>query len=269
MTALEPVTLITGASSGIGLELARVFAKHGHRVALVARSASKLNDLAASIAGDYGAKPYVMAADLGIREGPACLAAAMANQNIEPEILVNCAGFGIRGLACDIAIADQMAMIDLNIRTLTDLSLRWIDSFARHRGGILNVSSIAGFFPRPGMAVYHASKSYVLSLSEALHAEFAPYGIRVSALCPGPVATPFMMRARIPDGHFPRFLYRSAGRVAEEGYRGFIAGKRVIIPGSHNRLAAWLGRVAPRRLYLGLSANRLDEAARSGTHSAL
>ena len=110
-------------------------------------------------------------------------------------------------------------MIDLNVRVLTELSLRFVESLARHRGGILNVASVASFMPGPGMAVYHATKAYVLSFSEALHRELGAQGVRVTALCPGPVETEFMARAGIPEGYFPHFLSRSAERVAQRRLR--------------------------------------------------
>ena len=138
-------------------------------------------------------------------------------------------------------------MIDLNVRVLTELSLRFVDSLARHRGGILNVASVASFMPGPGMAVYHATKAYVLSFSEALHRELGGQGVRVTALCPGPVETEFMARAGIPENYFPHFLSRSAERVAQEGYDGLMRGRRVVIPGSNNKLAALLRTVAAAR----------------------
>ena len=147
-------------------------------------------------------------------------------------------------------------MIDLNARALTDLSLRFVDSLARHRGGILNVASVAGFMPGPGLAVYYATKAYVLSFSEALHHELAPKGIRVTALCPGPVATEFQSRAGMPEGYFPSILDRSVERVARDGYDGLMAGKRVVIPGFPNRVAAFLPRLVPRGIVLAVM-NRL------------
>jgi hypothetical protein len=137
-------------------------------------------------------------------------------------------------------------MIDLNCRTLTDLSLRFIDSLARHRGGILNVASISGFIPGPGMSVYNASKAYVISFSVGLRRELRPKGIRVTALCPGPVPTEFQARAGINDVHYPRGFDRSAEEVARQGYAGLMRGKSVVIPGLHNKLIPWLPRVLPR-----------------------
>ena len=171
MSDLRPVTVITGASSGIGAALARVFARNGHELALVARREDRLRALADEIAAAGGAKPLVIPADLQ-RDGAArALGEALAAQGAEPQYLVNNAGFGLVGGAATLERAEQMDMIDLNVRALADLSLAFVDSLARHRGGILNVGSMAGFLPGPGMAVYYATKAFVLSFSEALHSE--------------------------------------------------------------------------------------------------
>jgi len=148
-------------------------------------------------------------------------------------------------------------MIDLNCRTLTDLSLRWINSLARNRGGILNVASISGFIPGPGMSVYNASKAYVISFSVGLRRELRPKGIRVTALCPGPVPTEFQARAGILDVHYPRGFDRSAQEVAREGYRGLLRGKAVVVPGVHNKLIPWLPRVLPRSFIADMVYGRL------------
>ncbi len=171
MSPMQPVCLITGASAGIGAALARVFAQSGHALVLTAQHETPLNALADEIAAAGFARPHVITADLASPNGPSQLAAALRAAGLEPSIVVNNAGFGLLGEAADLDRAQQLAMIDLNIRALTDLSLRWLDSITRHRGGILNVASIAGFLPGPGMAVYHATKAYVLSFTEAMHAE--------------------------------------------------------------------------------------------------
>jgi len=132
------------------------------------------------------------------------------------------------------------------VRALTELSIAFADSLQRHRGGILNVASLAAFLPGPGMAVYYASKAYVLSFSEALHQELAGRGVRVTALCPGPVPTEFQARAGIPETYFPRILARSAERVARDGYNGLMRGKRLVVPGTENKVATFLPRLLPR-----------------------
>jgi short-subunit dehydrogenase len=147
-------------------------------------------------------------------------------------------------------------MIDVNVRALTELSLAFVESLARRKGGILNVASLASFLPGPGMAVYYATKAYVLSFSEALHSELKPRGVRVSALCPGPVPTEFAERAGLRAGLAPGLLTQSAKRVAELGYRGLMAGRRLVVPGLPNKLVTLALRIAPRRLVLRMVGAR-------------
>jgi short-subunit dehydrogenase len=255
-----PVTLITGASAGIGAALANVFAGHGHALVLAARRAPQLKALADAIEERGHARPHVIVIDLGQTDAAARIEDELRERGLEVKFLVNNAGFGLLGAAVDLDRAQQLAMIDLNVRVLTELSLRFVASISRHRGGILNVASVASFMPGPGMAVYHATKAYVLSFSEALHRELGGQGVRVTALCPGPVETEFMSRAGIPEGTFPNFLSRSAERVAQNGYDGLMRGRRVVVPGSANRVAAWLARLLPRRLVLWMlrAATRSD-----------
>src|SRR5256714_7931703 len=196
----ERVTLITGASAGIGTELARVFASKGHRVVLVARRADRLRKLAEEIVAGGAAAPIVIACDLEQPDAGDKIAATLASEGVEVEYVVNNAGFGLFGNAIELDRAQQLGMIAVNIRMMTDLSLRFSDQLIRHRGGILNLGSIAGFLPGPGMAVYYASKAYVLLFSEALRGELAPRGVRVTTLCPGSVATEFPARAGIKPG---------------------------------------------------------------------
>jgi short-subunit dehydrogenase len=248
----RPKALITGASAGIGAALADVFADNGHALVLVARRAGPMKALADAIEERGRARPHVMALDLGRRDAAAQIEDELRQADLEPQYVVNNAGFGLVGDAATLDRAEQLGMIDLNVRVLTDLSLRFVDSLSRHRGGILNVASVASFMPGPGMAVYHATKAYVLSFSEALHRELAAQGVRVTALCPGPVETEFMARAGIPQGYFPGFLARSTERVAREGYEGMIQGRRVVVPGSSNKVAALLPRLLPRGLMLSM-----------------
>jgi short-subunit dehydrogenase len=247
---MKPVTLITGASAGIGTELARVFAAHGHALVLVARREDRLNALAEEIAAAGRPRPTVLVADLGERDAPARLAAELAARGLEPEIVVNNAGFGLMGAAAELDRADELAMIDLNIRALTELSIRFVDSLARHRGGILNVASTAAFLPGPGMAVYFASKAYVLSFTQALHRELAGRGVRVTALCPGPVPTEFQARANLRLDRSQHWLELPAGRVAQIGYDGFMRGQRVVVAGAGNKFVVSLLRFIPAALLL-------------------
>jgi len=264
MSSTAPVTLITGASSGIGAALAREFARHGHPLLLVARREDELNSLADQIAAAGHARPTVISADLGTPAGIAQFADAVRARGLDVSILVNNAGFGLLGEAAALDLTRQLAIIDLNNRALTELTLRFLDGIVRHKGGILNVASIAGFLPGPGMAVYHASKAYTVSLTEALHAELKADGVKVCALCPGPVPTGFFHRAGMPRDYFPRFLARPADRVAREGYEGFMGGHRIVVPGTANRIVTLLPRLVPRALVLAVVAWRWKRHARGG-----
>src|SRR5690348_12362132 len=257
MTNSRPVTVITGASAGIGVALARIFAQHGHELALVARREDRLNALADEIAARAARRPIIIVLDL-LQPGAAQrISEALAAQDAEPQFVVNNAGFGLVGLASARDRGEQLQMIDLNVRALTELSLAFVDSLARHRGGLLNVGSMAGFLPGPGMAVYYATKAYVLSFSEALHSELKPRGIRVAVLCPGPVPTEFAERAGVSGGKLaPSILTQSAEGVAEAGYRGLMDGHRTIVPGLLNRLITVLIRLIPRRIVLAVVDSR-------------
>jgi hypothetical protein len=252
----ERVTLITGASAGIGTELARVFASHGHRLALVARRADRLEALATEITAAGGAAPIVIPCDLVQPDSGDRIAEALAAAGVEVEYVVNNAGFGLFGRAVQRDRSDQLDMIAVNIHALTDLSLRFSDQLIRNRGGLLNVGSIAGFMPGPGMAVYYATKAYVLSFSEALHRELRKKGVRVTALCPGPVSTEFHARAGLDYKPRSSPLELPASKVAEAGYRGFARGKRLVVPGGLNKLIPLLTRILPRALVLAVSAVR-------------
>ncbi|MDO9560524.1 MAG: SDR family oxidoreductase [Bradyrhizobium sp.] len=246
----ERVTLITGASAGIGTELARVFASNGHRVVLVARRADRLTQLADEIVAAGGAVPIVISCDLEQPDAGDRIAAILAAEGVEVEYVVNNAGFGMFGRAIVRDRAEQLGMIAVNIRALTELSLRFSDALILHRGGILNVASIAGFLPGPGMAVYYASKAYVLSFTEALRAELAPRGVRVTALCPGPVPSEFQARAGFLPGLDSAILNVSPADVAQAGYRGLMANKRAVIPGLGVKVVPFLLRLFPRGFIL-------------------
>jgi short-subunit dehydrogenase len=260
---MTPVVLITGASSGIGAALARVFAAHGHELVLVARRQDRLNALADEIAAAGRSRPTVLAVDLERRDAASVIAAELSAKAMEPAVVVNNAGFGLSGAAAAVSRDEQLAMIDVNVRALTELSLMFVDSLARHRGGILNVASMAAFLPGPGMAVYYASKAYVLSFSEALHRELSDRGVRVTTLCPGPVPTEFQARSGMQLNAAARALELSAERVAQIGYDAFMRGKRVVVAGINNRIAVSLMRLVPNGLLLRLVDQR-PRAARGG-----
>ncbi len=246
----ERVTLITGASAGIGAELARIFAAKGYRVALIARRADRLSELANEITAAGGAAPIVIACDLEASDAGEVIAKALAAADVEVEYIVNNAGYGLFGNAVDLDLAAQLGIIAVNVRALTDLSLRFSESVIRHHGGILNIGSIAGFLPGPGMAVYYASKAYVLSFTEALRQELAPYGVRVTVVCPGPVPTEFQSRAGFRPGFDSAILNVSAKEVARQAYAGLMANKRAVMPGLGVKLVPPLLRLFPRSFIL-------------------
>ncbi len=250
----ERVTLITGASAGIGTELARVFASNDHRVALVARRADRLEALAREIVAAGGAAPIIIPCDLEQTDACDKIAAVLTAEGVEVEFVVNNAGFGLFGRAADMDRTEQLGIVAVNIRTLTDLSLRFSNSLIRHRGGILNVGSVAGFLPGPGMAVYYASKAYVLSFTESLHQELGPQGVRVTVLCPGPVPSEFQARAGFDPGFDSGILNVSASAVALAGYRGLMANKRIVLPGLSTKFVPFMLRLLPRRFILAAVA---------------
>jgi len=252
----EPVTLITGASSGIGVTLARVFARNGHALALVARRKVRLDALASGIEQASGKRPLVIVADLAKPEAPAQLKQALHAAGLEPNYVVNNAGYGLFGAASARDRNEQLRMIDVNMRALTALSLMFIQSLERHRGGILNVGSMAGFMPGPYMAVYYATKAYVRSFTDALRRELKRRGVRVTNLAPGPVPTEFGKRAGTRSDAVPALLTQSAEHVAELGYRGLMQGKALVVPGALNRAAIALIRFVPRRLVLAAVERR-------------
>ena len=250
----ERVTLITGASAGIGSELARVFASHGHQLALVARRAERLQALASDIVAQGGAAPILIPCDLEANDAGDRIADALTDAGVEVEYIVNNAGFGLFGRATDMDRVQQLGIVAVNVRMVTDLSLRFADSIIRHKGGILNVASIAGFLPGPGMAVYYASKAYVLHFTEALHQELGSKGVRVTALCPGPVPSEFQQRAGFQPGMDSAILNVSAADVAKDGYRGLMAGKRIVLPGLGIKIVPFLLRFFPRGFVAGAVA---------------
>ena len=251
MATFRPITLITGASSGIGTALVRVFAENGHEVVMVARSEPPMTALANEIGMRGQLRPLVLPMDLTRVDASARLGHELASRGLEPAYVVNNAGFGLFGRAVQRDRSDQLDMIAVNIRALTDLSLRFSDQLIRHRGGILNVGSIAGFLPGPGMAVYYATKAYVLSFTEAMRAELAPHGVRVTVLCPGPVPSEFQARAGFRPGFDSAVLNVLPADVAQQAYRGLMANKRAVMPGLGIKIVPFLLRFFPRSFILG------------------
>lgn len=249
--ASAPV-LITGASVGLGADFARIFAGAGHPVALVARDEARLNAVAAELGTPGGRAPIVIAMDLREADAPGVLAARLAAENFTPGVLVNNAGYGLNGRSDRLDRAGQLGMVDLNIRALTDLTLTFLPGVRAAGGGILNVASIAAFLPGPGMAVYYASKAFVLSFSEALHHELAGDGVVVTALCPGPTETEFFERAGGSANRLKQFSMMKSMDVAQAGYDGLKAGKRVIVPGLSNKIMSAMSALTPHALLLNI-----------------
>lgn len=258
-SAMRSVTLITGASGGIGAELARVFAQHGHDLALVARSHDRLEALADEIAGSGRSRPIVIALDLASERGVEQLAHELAKADATVGILVNNAGFGLLGPVATLEAREQLAIVDLNVRALLDLTLRFLPEITAVRGKILNVASVVSFFPGPGMAVYYASKAFVSSFSRALGEELKASGVAVTVLHPGMTATGFQNRAGF--GHakaMNRVPGATALSVAEAGYGALMAGRRSIVPGLGNKLGTLILPLIPDALLLSL-VNRFQQ----------
>lgn len=241
--------LVTGASGGIGEELARVLAREGWDLVLAARSAGRLEELAREFEA-AGARVRAVAVDLAAPEGPSALVAALRESDIEPELLVNNAGYGLLGPFAEADPAETLSMISLNVFALVALTRALLPGMAaRGRGAVLDVASTAAFMPGPGMAVYYATKAFVLSFSAGLAEELRGSGVRVTTLCPGPTKSGFQARAKMGDAKlFKAMAVMDSRRVAEAAYRGLRRGRRLVVPGLMNKLSAFLPRLLPRRL---------------------
>ncbi|WP_445504473.1 SDR family NAD(P)-dependent oxidoreductase [Microvirga sp. G4-2] len=237
--------VITGASSGIGAELARVLAAKGYFLVLTARRHERLEALAEEIQLAHRVQVEAMALDLEDREAPQDLVEMLRDRGIQVHTLVNNAGFGLRGNFATLPFERQVAMIDLNIRALTALSRVLLPGMLeRGRGGILNVASTAAFQAGPYMAVYYATKAFVLSFSEALHEEAKPHGVTVTALCPGPTESEFSATADLESSKLFKQGTMSAAEVARMGVDGYEAGKAIVVTGTTN----WLGTLGAKFL---------------------
>ncbi|MBI3967434.1 MAG: SDR family oxidoreductase [Chloroflexi bacterium] len=247
--------LITGASSGIGAELARVFAEHGYDLVLVARREAELAALGRQLAASHGVDFHVIPADLADPVAPGQLVDTLRERGLTIDILVNNAGYGLHGAFAQTDLDTELRMIQLNVTALTHLTKLLLPGMlARRRGRVLNVASTASFMPGPFMAVYYATKAYVLSFSEAIANELQGTNVTVTALCPGPTHTGFAAAAsanRMQLFTGPRVM--DAATVARIGFAALMRGRRVVIPGFRNR---WLIRAAgllPRSLVLQIT----------------
>lgn len=239
--------LITGASSGIGMDMARIFAAGKSDLVLVARSTDKLNQLAEELRATENVQVEVISQDLGASDAAASLCATISEHNLQIDVLVNNAGFGLRGTVAELDCARQVNMVQVNITALTELTRLLLPAMIeRGRGGILNVASTAAFQPGPWMAVYYATKAYVLSFSEGLYEELKGTGVHVSCLCPGATATGFAAEADMESSLLFRMGTMTSPAVAQAGIRGLRANKPIVIPGLKNWLGAFFVRFTPR-----------------------
>jgi len=247
---LRPVTVITGASGGIGAALARQFARGRHDLLLIARSAEPLEKTAAAIRDDGTVDVVSLALDITAPDAIARIEAELARHGAYADVLVNCAGIGLAGPFLGQSPEEIDQLVELNIRALTSLTRHFLAGMrARGRGGVLNLASLGGYAPGPYQAAYYASKAYVISLSEALAAETAGEGVRVCVLAPGPVATPFHERMRGESGLYLRLLPVSKpDNVARAGYLAFALGWRVVVPGLVAPILALAMRLTPHRI---------------------
>jgi short-subunit dehydrogenase len=257
--------LITGASAGIGAELAREFAKHGHRLTLVARRRDKLQQLAAELESEHGVDVKLVVQDLAKPTGPAAVVKAVQSEGEAIGILVNNAGVIDVGPFVASAMDKIAGLVNLNVRALTELSGLLLPAMVERRfGRILNVASLAAFQPVPSMAAYAASKAYVLSFTEALSEELRGSGVKVCAVCPGMTDTD--MATEIKAGSaaaskLPKQLLSDPADVAAQAYRALMSGQVVLVPGLPNQITAAWAQVTPRwltRYVTGFAARRTD-----------
>ena len=249
------LALITGASRGIGEAFAHLLAKDGYRLVIVARSENELNRVSGVLSSKHDVSVVPIALDLGEPHAGAALAKELQGRGLVPDVIVNNAGYGLLGPASELPLDEQLGMIDVNVRALTDLSLRFLPGLLAGQGrrGIINVASLAAFLPGPNMAVYYATKAYVLSFSEALGSEVKDRGVTVTAVCPGMVPTGFQARAGMEESRAYRMAPKmTAGDVALAGWAGFQRGDKVVLPGIMTRMTALAMQAIPNRMLLPL-----------------
>ncbi|HEU4974764.1 MAG TPA: SDR family oxidoreductase [Baekduia sp.] len=251
----ESTALVTGASSGIGADLARQLAARGHGVVLVARRADRLEALAEELRAQHGVRAEALACDLADPEARDALPGRVEALGLTVDVLVNNAGYGSAGQFVDLDVAAETDMVRLNCEAVVALSGAYAPQMAqRGRGAILIVASSAGMQPIPGQATYAASNAFALSFSEALHTELGPRGVAVTALCPGPVNTEFAARAGLSEAfaQVPRFARVSSEDCARAGIEGLARGRRVVVPGAPIKVMTIAGHHTPRSVLLPL-----------------
>ena len=246
--------LITGASSGIGYALAKVIARHGHNLVLVARNQSKLVQLSDELRQEFKIETQVIPKDLSLPNAAQEIVEEIQQHAIQVGILVNNAGFDVFGNFCETDLTKELQMIQVNLVSLTQLTKYLLAGMCQQKSGrILNLGSTGSFIPSPLNAVYSATKAYVLSFSEAIAEELQGSGVTVTALCPGATRTEFHKRASAENIRLLRFGAMDAGTVAEIGYRAMMAGKRVVVPGLYNQMQVLFARFLPRRMVTKMS----------------
>ena len=247
---MNKTALITGASAGIGLEFAKIFAKEKHDLVITARNKTKLNELADEIKTKNNVNVKVIAKDLSKQNAGEEIFDELKNENIVTDVLINNAGFGVFDNYWDVKLQDEKNMLQVNIMALTELTNLFAKDMANRGGGkILNVASTAAFQPGPTMAGYYASKAFVLSYSQAIDFELRKKGVQVSTLCPGPTITEFQIRANMEDLNlFKKGFTMSAEEVAQIGYNGLMKGKPVIIAGAMNKISAMSSKISPAKV---------------------
>ena len=259
---MKKTALITGASSGIGYELTKLFARDRYNLVLVARSESKLQQIASELTEQYGIAVKVIAKDLALPSSPEEIWQELQTEAITIDVLVNNAGFATYGFFVETELQPELNMMQLNMVTLTHLTKLFLpEMLARQTGKILNIASTAAFQPGPLMAVYYATKAYVLSFSEALANELQGTGVTVATLCPGPTKSGFQAKANMENSKLVKDKQiMDAKKVASIGYQGLINNQTVIIPGLQNKLLALVVRFIPRNLLTRIVRSMQEKA---------
>jgi short-subunit dehydrogenase len=246
----QTTALITGGSTGIGLDLAREFAAHGHNLVVVARNRDRLDQAAGALEGKYGVKVTAIPSDLSVDGSAQRLYDAVVGEAIQVDYLVNNAGFGLGGEFADTDLERELDMIQLNVAAVVHMTKLFMQPMLRRKKGrIMNVASTAAFQPGPLMSVYYASKAFVLSFSEAIAEELRDTGVTMTCLCPGPTETEFAEVAGIRSTRlFTQMGVKDSAAVARAGYRAMMRGERISIPGVRNKILVQAERATPRSL---------------------
>jgi uncharacterized protein len=259
--APDRTAVVTGASSGIGVELARELARRGHGVTLVARREAELRAIADELSAAHGIRAEVVTADLAAPDSRAAVLETIAARGLTVDVLVNNAGLSTSGPVHRGDVDAELRMVRVDVEAVVELCTRVLPGMVeRGTGAVLNVASVGAFQPLPGQAGYGGSKAFVLSYTDALHAELAGTGVTATSLCPGPVETGFGEAAGIShedaEGALPKFMWETAEDVAKAGIAGLDRGRAVVIPGAANRVGAYAGRILPNRLLVPILARQ-------------